>query len=49
MVPVAHDVADSAAGTLVSCVREALLTLQVDAAGEPAVSGYVLQYPVRLR
>ncbi len=49
VVPVAHDVADSAAGTLVSCVREALLTLQVDAAGEPAVSGYVLQYPVRLR
>lgn len=49
VVPVAHDVGDSAAGALVSCVRAGLSTLRVDAKGEPDQTSYVLQYPVRLR
>ena len=49
VVPVAHDVDDAAAGGLVSCVRDGLSTLRVDAKGEPDQQAYVLQYPIRLR
>jgi hypothetical protein len=49
VVPVAHDVEESAAGPLVACVRESLGTLRVEAKGEPDQASYVLQYPVKLR
>lgn len=49
VLPVAHDIEEAAATALVTCTREALAKLSLDAAGEPERTGYVLQYPLRVR
>ena len=49
VVPVPHDIAPPANDALVACIRDSITTVRAAAKGEPDRTGYVLQYPIRIR